>query len=90
MRITTSNANKNRAVAQPCTPEAADVVVLLEDGDVTVAEPGEEGGAADAGRTAAEQRDLGAVGGGQIGERRRAGVADLRNLHLHESLSAAN
>ena len=50
-------------------PETADVFALLEDGDVGVAESGEESGTTDAGRTASNQCDSTAVRLGQIGDR---------------------
>ena len=50
-------------------PETADVFALLEDGDVGVAESGEESGTTDAGRTASNHCDRTAIRLGQIGDR---------------------
>ena len=64
--------------------ETADVVLLLEDGDVVVAEPGQERGGGDGGGAAAEEGDLDLVTLGQ--RRRNLGGQDLGNLHLLEHL----
>ena len=61
-------------------PQAADVVIPLEDGDVGVAEPPEEGGAADGGRAAAEQRHA-----RPIAVRTLAGRTYLRRQHLAQT-----
>jgi hypothetical protein len=44
-----------------CLPETAKVVVPLEDGDVGVSEPGEEGGARERGGAAAQHGELAVV-----------------------------
>lgn len=56
--------------------QTADEVVAFENGQVGIAESGEEGGARNGGRAAAEQSDLGTVARAQIG------TGNLRRQHL--------
>ena len=79
-----------RCLAPGCrsagAPETADVVVLLEDGDVRVAEAAEESGAADGGRAAAEQRHRRRVALGSLTSRGHLGRHHLTQLHALEHL----
>ena len=76
---------------QPVCRELAHVqasreLLLLEHGDVLVAEAGEERGAGDGSRAAAQQPDLGIVGRGQISAAGRW-RQDLGDLHVLEHLN---
>ena len=64
--------------------EAPDVVLLLEDGDVVVAEPGQERGGGDGGGAAAEEGHLDLETGGK--RRRNIRRQNLSDLHLFEHL----
>ena len=73
-------------VRRGALPETANVFLLLEDGQVSVAETSEERGTADASRSAAKQGDLAMIARWQLIDRRQARIAYLRYAHLHEHL----
>lgn len=68
------------------TAQSADVVLLLQYGNVAVAQTGQVGGAADAGRPTADQANLGAVHQRQLLSGRQRWVANLLNVHPLEHL----
>ena len=67
------------------TPKTPEVLSLLKDGEVHVAQSGQEAGTADAGRTASEEGHARTVAGGKLGHV-DAGVPDLGHLHRLKDL----
>ncbi len=71
-------------------PEATDVFLFLKDGDVIIAQPSQEGGAADAGRAAANESDPCVEALWHFVCWRKLWIPDLRDAHLTEHLKRAN
>ena len=68
------------------SPESSDVALSLKDGEVLVAEAGQERGTADGGGATTHQCHLRPVAVGQLICGRQAGVSDLRDPHVLEHL----
>ena len=68
------------------SPESSYVAISLKDGEVLIAEAGQERGTADGGGATARQCHLCPVAVGQLVCGRQGGVSDLRDPHVLEHL----
>lgn len=67
-------------------PQAADIFLFLEHGDVVISQSGQVGGTADARWAATNQSDLGMKALRHVIRRRQVRVPHLRNSHFAENL----